>query len=70
MGGDVAPHPRQLLKTRFESSNSTYNNALSNLTEMQLTFYRKARKDLSKTFAEAVSDLWKERAKEINKLDE
>ena len=63
------PHLRQTLKTRFESSNSTYANALTHLTEQQLTFYRKALKDLSKTLAEAVSELWKERAKEIMKLD-
>ena len=64
------PHLTQLLKARFESSNSTYSNALSNLSEKTLTFYRKALKDLSMTLVEAVSELWKERAEEIEKLGE
>ena len=51
--GMWSPHLIQLLETRFKSSSSTYNNALSNLTEKQLTFYRKALKDLSKTLVEA-----------------
>ena len=54
------PQLRHLLKTRFESSNSTYNDALKKLSVKTLSFYRKALKDLSKTVAEAVSDLWKE----------
>ena len=64
------PNRRQLLKKRFEGSNSTYNLAFSNLSEKKLTFYRKALKDLSKTLAEAVYGLWKERAEEIKKLVE
>ena len=64
------PHLIQLLTTQFESSNSTYNNALSNISEKQLTFYRKALKDLSNTLAEAVSDLRKERVEEIKELVE
>ena len=63
------PPLRQLFKTRFENSNSTYTNALSNLSEKQLTFYRKALKDISKTLVEAVSELWKERVEEIKKLE-
>ena len=57
------PHLRQLLKRRFGSSNSAYNNAISKLTEKQLTFYRKALKDLSKALVEAVNELGKERAR-------
>ena len=63
------PHLRELLKTRFKNSNRTYANALTNISEKQLTFYRKAPKNLSKTLAEAVSELWKERAEEIKKLE-
>ena len=55
MGGDVAPAPQTTNETRFKSSNSTYANALTKLSEKQLTFYRKALKDLTKTLAEAVS---------------
>ena len=73
-GGDVwvgmwSLHLKQLLKIRFESSNCTYNNAFSNLTEKKLTFYRKALKELPKTLAEAVSELRKEHA-EVKKLGE
>ena len=47
---------RQILKSRFENS---YNhaNALTFLSEKRLVFFRKARKENSKTLAEAVSDL-------------
>ena len=61
------PQLRQLLKTRFKCSNSTYNNALSNLSDITLTFYRKA-PELSKTLAEAVSELWKDGTEEIKQL--
>ena len=33
-----------------------------------IVFYKKALKDLSKTLAEAVSELWKEMTEEIKKL--
>ena len=64
MGGDVASAPQ----TRFENSNSnsTYTNALPNLSEKQVTFHRKALKDMLNTLAKAVSELWKERAEEKN----
>ena len=68
MGGNVAPTLRQLLMTRFNNSNSTNINALTNLSEKALVFYRKTRKDLSKRLAEAVSELWKERTEAIKKL--
>ena len=47
----------QLLKARLERNNSPYAYAFRNLSEMALTFYRKALKDLLKSLAEAVSEL-------------
>ena len=48
---------RQLLKTRFESSNSTYINALTNLSKKAVVFYREAHKDLSKTLTESIAEI-------------
>ena len=53
------------IKRRFERCNPTYINALTNISERALGYYRKSIKELSKTLAEAISELWKERAEAI-----
>ena len=50
------PSFRQILKSRFGNS-SNYLNALTNLSEKRLIFLRKAAKEVSKTLAEADSEL-------------
>ena len=60
---------RQLLKTRFENS-SNYANALTNLTEKRLIFFRKALKEVSKTQVEAVSEIWIERVEAIKVIEQ
>ena len=50
------PSLRQTQKSRFENNNS-YANALTNLSEKSLVFYRKALKEVFKTLAEADSEL-------------
>ena len=63
------PSLRQVLKLRFESS-SNYANTLTNMSEKTLVFLRKALKDVSKTLAEAVSELWTERAAAIKLMEQ
>ena len=55
------PALRQILKTRFKNS-SNYANTLTNLSDERLVFVRKALKEVSKTLAEAFSELWTELA--------
>ena len=69
-GADVWVGMWTLMLTRFENNNSTYTNALTNLSEKVLVFYRKALKELLKTLAEAVSEPWRERPEAIKKLVE
>ena len=47
----------------------TYTNALKNITERALRYYRKSLKVVSKILAETVSELWSERADAIKKLE-
>ena len=61
---------RQTLKNIFERSNPTYINALTIITEKTLEYYRQAFKEASKTLAEAVSELWKERIDVIKQLEQ
>ena len=68
MGRDVDTVP-QTLKSRFENS-SNYANTLTNLTEKRLVFLRKALKEVSKTLAEAVSELWSERTAAIKLMEQ
>ena len=60
---------RQTLKTRFENS-SNYSNALTNLTKKSLVLLRKALEEVSKTLAEAVTELWTERAAAIKSMEQ
>ena len=55
-GCDFHPISR-ILKSPYENS-SNYANALTNMSENRLVFFRKALKKVSKTLAEAVSELW------------
>ena len=68
--GMWTPMLSQLLETRFEISYSTYANALTNLSEKALIFYRKAINKLSKALGEAVAVLWNKRTETIKKLAE
>ena len=60
---------RQTLKSRFENS-SIYSNALTNLPEKRLVFLKKALKGVSKTLAEAVSELWTERSAAMKLIEQ
>ena len=68
-GGIWSPSLRQTLKSRFEDS-SDYANALTNLLEKELVFFRKVFKKVSKTLAEAVSELWIELAAAIKQIEQ
>ena len=62
------PTLRQTLKHRFERSNPLYINAHTNISERALGYCRKSLKDVSKTLAEAVPELGKERADATKRL--
>ena len=73
-GADVwvrmwTPMIRQLLKARLENSSSNSTNALTNLFEKALVFYRRALKDPSKTLAEAVSEAIKKLDEQMNTVE-
>ena len=62
MDRTVATNTEAGTKHRFERCNPTYIYAIANISERALGYYRKSLKEVSKTLAEAVSALWKERA--------
>ena len=49
---------------------SNLHQAITNVTEKALAYYRKDLKDMSKTLTEAVSKLWKERADAMKRLEQ
>ena len=59
----------QTLKSRFEIS-SNCSNALTILSDKRLVFPRKALKEVSKTLAEAVLELWTERTAAITLIEQ
>ena len=63
------PSLRQTLKSLFENIKN-YANALTNETEKKLILFRKALKEVSKALAEAVLELWIERAEEIKLIEQ
>ena len=52
---------RRALKSRYENS-SNYSNSLTTLSEKRLVILRKALKEVPKTLAEVVTELWTARA--------
>ena len=61
---EIWPSTLQLVKSRFENS-CNYSNALANLSDKALVFFKKIKKKISESLAEAFFEQWKERAGRI-----
>ena len=57
----MATNNKANFKNKFEIRNPTYSYASTNIIEKALIYYRKAVKQVSKTLAEEVAGLWKDR---------
>ena len=69
-GWDCGPLTvKQMLKNRFEGSNPTYINAFTNILERAKEYYRKSLEKVLEALAEAVSELLRQWADAITKLE-
>ena len=66
--GMCPPTLGQKQKSRFENS-SNYSNALTNMSEKRIVFLRIALKEVSKTLADSVSELWTDRAAAVKLIE-